>query len=133
MNNLRWYRHPAHYEKLFKNMEEHGCDCAPSTNVQENNDAYKIELAVPGYSKKDFKIDLEKDRLSISSEKENATESSNENYTRKEFSYGSFQRSFTLPDTIEAEKINDEYNNGILVVTLPKKEEVKIKKEIKVA
>jgi len=131
MNSLRWYRHPALQGRYYREENEN-CDFVPSTNVQEDENAYRLELSVPGFSKKDFKIDLEKNLLTISSEVKEEKKEENVNYTRKEFVYGNFCRSFTLPEIIEAENIKAEYKNGILLVTLPKKEEVKIKKEIQI-
>ncbi len=106
----------------------------PATNIVEEKDAYELELAVPGYDKNDFKIDLENNVLTISSSKEEKHEEKNKDYSRREFTSTSFFRSFTLPETVETEKIGAKYENGILHVTLPKVEEVKkIAKEIKVA
>lgn len=133
MTHLKFYRNPANFHRYYRNQEENGCDYTPSANVQENEDNFKLEIAVPGYSKKDFRIDLEKDLLTISSEKEENKENENMTYTRREFGYGNFCRSFTLPETIDSENIKADYKNGILSITLPKKEDVKIKKEIRIA
>jgi HSP20 family protein len=107
----------------------------PAVNIKEKDDAFEIEMAAPGFNKEDFKIELNNNILSISSEKkiENETKE-NERYTRREFSYQSFMRSFTLPDTIEGEKINAKYENGILNIHIPKKDEAKVKpvKQIKI-
>jgi len=98
----------------------------PAVNVKETNDEFVIELAAPGMEKKDFKINFKNNVITISSERENEKEEKRENYTRKEFSYQSFQRSFTVPENaIMSDKIGASYNNGILQVTLPKREEVK--------
>jgi HSP20 family protein len=97
----------------------------PSVNITETADEYKIQLAAPGMQKKDFNIALENDRLTISAEKEESKEDNSENYTRKEFSYSSFSRSFELPDTVHAEKVEASYENGILNISLPKKPEAK--------
>ncbi len=101
----------------------------PSVNVKENDDRFAIEVAVPGFNKNDFKIEIHNDQLSISSEKEESSESKeeNEHYTKREFSYQSFCRSFNLPQTADAEKIDASYENGILTVVIPKKEEAKPK------
>ena len=99
----------------------------PAVNIVEDNDNYTIEVAVPGLDKKDFKIDLENDYLTISSEKENKIEQQNERYTRKEFSYSSFKRSFTLPQTVNSDKIKANHKDGILYVTIPKMEEARVK------
>jgi HSP20 family protein len=95
----------------------------PAVNIAETDQEYRVELAAPGLNKKDFKIDLNKNVLIISSEKEEVNEEKNENVMRKEFSYSSFKRSFTLPETVNSEKIKAEHDNGILTVHIPKKPE----------
>jgi HSP20 family protein len=103
----------------------------PAVNIKETEDGFNLELAAPGLEKEDFKLELDNDVLTISAEKkvENETTEGNdekaEKYTRREFSYQSFQRTFTLPETIDVSKINASYQNGVLMVTLPKKEEAK--------
>jgi HSP20 family protein len=106
----------------------------PAVNIKENKNEFKIEFASPGFTKKDFKIDLDQDVLTVSAEKDNEVIEEKEDYTRKEFSYNSFSRSFTLPKTVNAEKIDAKYNDGILKLSIPKKESTKLlpKKEIKV-
>ncbi len=101
----------------------------PAVNVKENNDEYMLEVAVPGMKKDDFKIDFDNGRLTIVSEKKNENvEKEGEKITRREFSYQSFQRSFTIPErVVNAEKISAKYDNGILYIHLPKREEVKPK------
>lgn len=100
----------------------------PAVNVVETNDNFRIEVAAPGLDKNDFKIDLENNLLTISSEKEERNESQEEgNYMRREFSYSSFRRSFSLPNMVDAEKIEACHKDGILSITLPKKEEAKQK------
>jgi len=94
---------------------------APSANVIENKDEFVIELAAPGMTKKDFQIDVENGNLCISSEKEEETKEEDDNFTRREFSYNSFSRSFLLPETVEAEKIKAKYQDGILKLAIPKK------------
>lgn len=108
----------------------------PAVNVKETDDNFIIEVAAPGMTKKDFKIEFHNNVLSISSERKNAKDKSTENYTRKEFSYQSFQRSFTVPENkIMGDKIEAKYNEGILNVILPKREEVKPQpmREIKIS
>jgi HSP20 family protein len=100
----------------------------PSVNVSEDNDNVILEVAAPGLDKKDFNVAVEKDQLIISASKEAQTEDKEEGkWTRKEFNYQSFKRSFHLSDKIETEKIEAEYHNGILKLVLPKKEEAKPK------
>ena len=100
----------------------------PAVNIRENEDGFHVEVAAPGMSKEDFNIELDNDVLNISTETKNETEQSNENekYTRKEFSYRSFKRAFSLPDSIDSNKIAASYENGVLEIKLPKKEEAKI-------
>ena len=99
----------------------------PAVNIKENKDEYFLEIAVPGMNKSDFNIDVDNKILSISSEKEEQNETKEENYTRREFGYSSFKRTFTLPDTVESDNIKAQYKNGILSVHLPKREEAKEK------
>jgi len=100
----------------------------PSVNVKEGEDGYEVEMAAPGLGKKDFKIELSHGILTISSEKkaENETKKGQQ-FTRREFSYQSFSRSFNLPHTVDSEKISAKYDNGILKVLIPKREEAKPK------
>ncbi len=100
---------------------------SPAVNVVESAEGYRIEVAAPGLQKSDFRLNLDHNRLTISAEKENKTEEQNEKYTRREFSYSSFQRTFTLPGAVDSEKINATYVDGVLHVELPKREEAKVK------
>lgn len=108
----------------------------PSVNIKESSDAFEVELAAPGLEKKDFNIELNNDILTISSERkiENETKEGQQ-FARREFSYQSFSRSFTLPNTVDNDKIKAKYENGILRVSIPKKEEAKPKpvKQIDIA
>lgn len=100
----------------------------PAVNIRETDDSFVVEVAAPGMKKSDFDINLDNNLLTISSEHKVEDESSdNGNYTRREFSYTSFRRTFTLPDSVDAEAIKARYNDGILHLTLPKKEEAKLK------
>ena len=99
-------------------------DSRPTVNVVENEDTYSLKLAAPGLEKKDFELNIDKNLLTISVEKEIET-TEGERYTRREFSYNKFMRSFRLPKTVKTEDISAAYKNGILTVTLPKKEEAK--------
>jgi len=100
----------------------------PSVNITENTDAFLVEVAAPGFDKSDFNIELNNDLLTISSEKKlNEETKEDERISRKEFSYQSFTRSFTLPELVEDEKITAKYDNGILSIIIPKKEEAKPK------
>jgi HSP20 family protein len=99
----------------------------PAVNIKENEKQYSLELAVPGMEKKDLKIDINEDVLTISSESKNEREESSDGYKRKEFSYASFCRSFFIPENVDREKIEANYKDGILTVGLPKQEEEKSK------
>ena len=99
----------------------------PKVNIKEVSDAFIVEMAVPGLKKSDFEINLENNILSISAELKEEQENNDEGYTRREFGYSSFKRTFTLPETVNDSKINASYNEGILLVQLPKKEEAKQK------
>lgn len=107
----------------------------PAVNVAESEDSYRIEFAVPGMKKEDFKISADGEKLTISAEAKSETEIQNEKYSRKEFGFQSFQRTFSLPETIDTEKISANYEAGILNVTLPKKEtpEVPAARQIEIA
>ena len=97
----------------------------PPANIVEKADLYKIELAAPGMQKADFNVKLDGKILTISAEKKAETTSENEKMIRKEFGYKAFKRSFTLDEKIDATNITAKYENGILNLELPKKEEVK--------
>jgi HSP20 family protein len=99
----------------------------PMVNIKETADAYFVEMAVPGLKKSDFNIDLDNQVLSISTETDEEHEHNEENYSRREFGYSSFKRSFTLPETVDDGKIKAKYNQGILSIHLPKREEAKQK------
>lgn len=107
----------------------------PDANIIENEKAYSIELAAPGLERNDFKVEVNNGVLTISAEKEEETKEEHKNYKRREFSYNSFTRSFSLPDNSLPDKIEAKYDNGILRVVLPKKEVSLSKpaKEIKVS
>jgi len=97
----------------------------PAVNVTERKEDYLVSMAAPGLKKEDFKIDVEGNMLTISSEKEEENEEKDEKYTRQEYSYSSFERSFTLPDEVNKDKIDARYQDGVLELVLPKKEEAK--------
>nr|WP_321409376.1 Hsp20/alpha crystallin family protein [uncultured Carboxylicivirga sp.] len=101
----------------------------PAVNVKENDNEFSIDVAAPGMKKDDFKVSYDNGRLTISSEfKNESEEKEDEKVTRREFSYQSFQRSFTVEETaVESENISASYENGILHITLPKREEIKPK------
>ncbi len=100
----------------------------PAVNIQESEDNFVVEVAAPGKTREDFKIELDNDVLTISSEDKKEKETSDKNgaYTRKEFSYSTFKRAFSLPESVDSDKISASYKNGVLEIALPKKEEAKI-------
>jgi HSP20 family protein len=101
----------------------------PAVNIKETNDHFEVEMAAPGMSKNDFKVELDGNTLIITSEKQQEKEEKeNERYTQKEFSYQAFQRTFQLAkDVVDLDKIQAKYENGVLNLVIPKKEEVKPK------
>ena len=108
------------------NKDPWGTSTVPAVNIKEENNAFHVEVAAPGIDKKDFKVELDDDLLTISYEKEHSTEEKGD-YTKKEFSYQSFKRSFNLPKTVENTKIQANYKDGILHLMIPKKDEAKQK------
>ena len=97
----------------------------PSVNIKESETDYLIEVAAPGLNKEDFNIVMEKDQLKISVEKEDAKEESEDGkYKRREFNYSNFKRRFTVPESVDVNRIKAKYENGVLKVMLSKKEEI---------
>lgn len=99
----------------------------PKVNIREDDKEFSVDVAAPGMEKKDFNISVEDNLLTISSEKKENKEEKNDKYTKREFCYQSFQRSFTLPDAANSEKIKARYENGILHLEIPKREEARPK------
>ncbi|AKA34215.1 Hsp20/alpha crystallin family protein [Flagellimonas lutaonensis] len=97
----------------------------PALNIKETDDDFEIELAAPGFSKKDFNVTIDDGCLNISAEKKHSEEEKEDNYTRREFSYNSFERSLQLPESVKEEEIKAKYDDGILSFKLAKKEEAK--------
>jgi len=107
----------------------------PKVNIFETDNEFHVEMAAPGMSKDDFKVELDNNMLTISSQRDTEEKDENKNYQRREYSYQSFMRTFHLPDSAEAEKINAKYVDGVLNLVIPKKEEAKRKpiKTIKIS
>lgn len=100
----------------------------PAVNIKENADSFEVEVAAPGMAKDDFRVTLDGNLLTISSAKQEENEEHQDNYTRREFSYQSFQRSFELQkEVVDQDNIQARYENGMLRLTIPKKEEAKQK------
>ncbi|MFD2872922.1 Hsp20/alpha crystallin family protein [Mucilaginibacter ximonensis] len=117
---------PAVFEELFKPWSElfdgHFFKremTVPAVNIIENKDHYQLSLSAPGLKKSDFKIDVDDNVLTISSEKEDSKEEKGDKYTRHEYNYASFSRSFTLPEEANKEKVSAKYEDGILKVNIP--------------
>lgn len=138
MNLIRFNQNPFFsgilndVEKEFTGTEGNCNGNFPAVNIQEDEKQFILELAVPGLKKDDFKINLENHLLTISIEKEENKEEKSNNYTRREFVYNSFSRSFKLPKIILETKIKADYNDGILRIALPKDEKVVLTREISV-
>jgi len=113
--------------QVVKNKDINKSLSNPKVNIKESDEAYVLDMAVPGFKKSDFQIGLENEKLSISAEIKVEDDKQEENFTRKEFSYASFKRTFLLPETVDEGAINANYNDGILTVSIPKKEEAKPK------
>lgn len=131
---------PAYWDDFFndhfyKNVHTSSYKSqTPAVNVVEEENGYKIEMAIPGVSKKDFHIEVEDDVLTISTESQESKKEQQNNYLRREFNFQSFKRSFELPETVDQENIQASHADGILTVHLSKKEEVlqKAPKQIEV-
>ena len=121
---------PAYWDDFFNDNFFNGFNhsgfnrTSPAVNVVEEDKVYRIEVAVPGMSRKDFRIDLEDDVLTVSSEQKEENQEKDLRYVRREFHYNTFKRSFQLPETIDAEGIKASHDAGILTIELPKKNEV---------
>ena len=122
---------PSFFDDAFtkeffnKSAKRNGFHTLPAVNIKETEKSFELELAAPGLEKKHFKIELTEDKLTISAQQETSTEEKQvpEAFSRKEFNYTSFSRSFVLPEKlVEKEAINATYENGILKVSIPKKE-----------
>lgn len=123
-------------DRFFSNRWPfNGQDLFPAVNIKESDEAFHTELAVPGFTKKDFKIDVEGSYLTISADKEHEKSESNERYTKKEFERKSFSRTFNLPQNVDEDKIEATYQEGMLQLTIPKKEKSKptLRKKISVS
>jgi len=115
------------FDSLFTDAlnKNYSINKVPHVNIYEDASQYKIELAAPGLNKEDFKIELKKDNLAVWAEKKSENTAIQKDYTRKEFEFTSFARSFVLPEGVDADKIAAEYLNGILYITIGKQEEAK--------
>jgi HSP20 family protein len=109
----------------FLKMDYNYGESTPSVNVTENEQEYHLEYLVPGFKKEEIKVALEQNVLTVKAEKKTESTEENKRYTRKEFSFSSFKRSFTLPENIDMDKMVAKHEHGILNITIPKKVEEK--------
>ena len=134
--NERWMTDFFNPDRFFDSdlLKDAYVPALPMANIVEEEKEFVIEMAVPGMNKKDFNIAVENGMITISAEKKTETEEVKKNFTRKEFSYNTFSRSFTLPENVNEEKIVANYDNGLLKLHLGKKVLTKVppKKEIAV-
>ncbi len=112
------------FTKSMEDIDKKNCDCVPASNIIEAEKSFEIHMSIPGYRKEDIQIELENNVLSIYNDKRQEEEAEIK-YTRREFGFGTFRRSFTIPKIVDTSKISADYNNGILIVALPKIEEAK--------
>jgi HSP20 family protein len=138
MTLIRYNNHfPSFFDDFFtKEMNgwmngrrEEEASTLPAVNVKENDEGFHLEVAVPGMNKEDFKVELDSDVLTISAKKESKHEEKEEGrYSRREFHYHSFKRRFRLPkNQVEGDKVEARYENGILHLNIPKREEARVK------
>jgi HSP20 family protein len=117
---------PNFFSDVFDHLlKDEKVNWMPAVNIIEREKDYKIDMAVPGLDKKDFNIEIENDQIVVWGERKEEKVEEKDKITKREFHYGSFKRSFTLPETADAEKINANYNNGVLSISIAKKEEAK--------
>ena len=124
---------PSLFDRYFSNIMNDGdfgqqrMSNVPAVNISENDDAFVLEVAAPGMKRENFSLNVEENRLIIEGRVEEEKETKEKNYNRREFNFSSFQRTFTLPQSVDQEAIKASYNDGILHIELPKKEEAKPK------
>lgn len=137
MNLIKFHHNP--FVKLFNDFDDdffttetRSRGDIPAVNIVEEEKQFLLEMAVPGMKKDDFKINLENQVLTISREEKEEKEEKKDNYSRREFYYNSFSRSFMLPEIVVADKIKADYKDGVLVVNLPKDEKATLTRQISV-
>ncbi|MDD3638315.1 MAG: Hsp20/alpha crystallin family protein [Bacteroidales bacterium] len=134
MNLIRFNQHPVSmlnelmedFDRNLFSRQNGRQQMTPAVNIRENEEGFVLEMAAPGIQKSDFKINLDNNVLTLSAEKQEEKEENTEKFNRREFNYGSFCRSFSLPKTINLDKIKADYKDGILLVSLPKREDAKV-------
>ncbi len=140
MTIIRWKQRPMRHSMLDEMLErgfntgfEKKCGCVPATNILEKENSYEIELAAPGMKKEDFKLEAEKNILSVVFEKKQEDNKEEGEYLQREFEMDGFTRSFTIPETADVENIKARYENGILFISIPKIEKARLSREIKIS
>ena len=123
------------FDEFFTGNAGGNATFVPAVNISEKAEGFNVEVSAPGFKKEDFKLEAHDGTLRISCEYKNESKEEGRTFTRREFRYGSFSRSFTLPDNIQVEIIKASYENGILNIEIPKKQEETKQsvKEIKVS
>lgn len=134
MNLIRFNQHPVNmlselmedFDRNFFFRPQNSRNFVPAVNISETEDGFGLELAAPGMKKEDFKVNLDNQVLTISAEVKNENEEKSDKLIRREFSFSTFSRSFTLPKSVDLDKIKADYKDGILRIALPKREEAKV-------
>ena len=129
MNIIKRTNYPIMFDEFFNDFFNVKPMSVPPHNIMETENDFQIEFSVPGSNKKDFEIEVENDNIKIIKKKEDLDTTNN--YSRQEFYYSFFEKSFYLPESIDQSKINSKYDNGILRISLPKKSEVIIQNQRK--
>tara|TARA_B100000530_G_scaffold330672_1_gene274339 strand:+ start:809 stop:1213 length:405 start_codon:yes stop_codon:yes gene_type:complete len=129
MNIIKKTNYPIMFDEFFNDFFNVKPMSVPPHNIMETENDFQIEFSVPGSNKKDFEIEVENDNIKIIKKKEDLDTTNN--YSRQEFNYNFFEKSFYLPESIDQSKISSKYDNGILRISLPKKSEVIIQNQRK--
>ena len=129
MNIIKRTNYPIMFDEFFNDFFNVKPMSIPPHNIMETENDFQIEFSVPGSNKKDFEIEVENDNIKIIKKKEDLDTTNN--YSRQEFNYSFFEKSFYLPESIDQTKISSKYDNGILLISLPKKSEVIIQNQRK--
>ena len=129
MNIIKRTNYPIMFDEFFNDFFNVKSMSVPPHNIMETENDFQIEFSVPGSNKKDFEIEVENDNIKIIKKKEDLDTTNN--YSRQEFNYSFFEKSFYLPESIDQSKISSKYDNGILRIFLPKKSEVIIQNQRK--
>jgi len=129
MNIIKRTNYPIMFDEFFNDFFNVKPMSVPPHNIMETENDFQIEFSVPGSNKKDFEIEVENDNIKIIKKKEDLDTTNN--YSRQEFNYSFFEKSFFLPESIDQSKISSKYDNGILRISLPKKSEVIIQNQRK--